>query len=741
MRPAHEPATMDLSNCDREPIRIPGAIQPHGVLFALSEPELCVVQVSENVDRILGTSTDEVLDRPLSDLLDSVSVQEVRTALSLDRWDDVNPVRILARGVPFDGIVHRHEGAAILELEPVPALSIAPSIHHPLRQALQGIQRAHTLPDLCDSLVRQVQRLTGFERVLVYRFDGDGHGSVEAEVKLEHLDSYLGLRYPASDIPKQARELYLRNWLRIIPDASYAPARIVPPLRPDTGEPLDLAFSVLRSVSPIHLEYMANMGVRASLSASLIVRDRLWGLISCANHSGPRLVPYEARSSTEVLARLASLQVSALEDRQAATQRALRRGTQEALAATMRRSSPNDDVLDALIAQAAEVMALAGADGLAVVGAGEPLTQGRTPPTQVLAEIARWLEERGEGAPFATESLPALLPGVEAEKDTASGLLTVALPGVPRRRLLWFRGEIVQTVNWGGDPRKAVEADPSQRVHPRRSFELWKEEVHLHARPWSPSDVEGAEELRRNAVEIDLARQVLREQQAVRARDDLVAVVSHDLRGPLAVIQMQAALLLRTGIDKEEPSLRLRASAERVQKAVDRMNALIRDLLDLARIEAGRFDVRPRPEGIREIVDEALIIAYPLAEAKRIVIEVEEVSEDGSVAADRERVFQVLANLTGNAIKFTPEGGKIVLRAEARSHEVLFTVADTGPGIPSEQLPHIFDRYWQARRTAHQGTGLGLYIAKGIVEAHGGRIWAESVPGAGARFYFTLPAA
>ncbi|HMJ12385.1 MAG TPA: ATP-binding protein, partial [Polyangiaceae bacterium] len=637
----------------------------------------------------------------------------------------------------FDAVIHHHDGAAILELEAASDPQRESLLRDPLRRALGAIQRAGTSEELCNTLVREVRRFTGFERVLVYRFDEAGHGAVVAEDRHADFEPYLGLHYPASDIPQQARALYLKNWLRIIPDARYTPRAIVPERRPDTGTALDLSFCVLRSVSPIHREYMANMGVRASMSVSIIVRNQLWGLISCANHSGPRHVPHELRSAAEVLGRLMSLQLAAFSDREAALQRSARRTTHDTLAAAMRQTSPHDDLLTGLLACPAEILSLVGAEGIAIMRAGEPLTWGRTPTPALVRVIASWLEERGEVAPFCTASLAALLPAAAAEKDVAAGLLTFTLPGNPRRRLLWFRPELVRTVNWSGDPHKPEEADPHQRIHPRRSFELWKEDVRLRALPWSASDIEAAEELRRNVVEIDLERQVQREQRAVRVRDDLVAVVSHDLRNPLGVIQMQAALLAAVD-DTEQPARRARLGAERIQRAVDRMTALIRDLLDLAKIEAGRFELERQPQRIRDIIDDTLIIVRPQAEAKRITI-TEEVN-DGRIDADRERTFQVLSNLLGNALRFTPEGGQIVLRAMPGAREVLFTVADNGPGIPTEQLPHLFDRYWTARRKGSQGTGLGLYIAKGIVEAHGGRIWAESPPGSGARFHFSLPA-
>ena len=461
---------VDLTDCDREPIHTPGTIQPYGVLLVLAEPALTVAQVSENVGDHFPLGVEDILGQPLSRVIDSASVDEVREALRDERWYETNPVHIKAGGKRFDGIVHRHDSAAILELEPDPEPPIQTPTHHPFRPALMRIQRTSTLAQLADVVVRQVQQVTGFERVMFYRFHEDGHGSVDAEAKKPAFEPYLGLHYPASDIPAQARHLYLKNWLRLIFDARATPARIVPTHRADTGGPLDLSFSVLRSVSPIHLEYMANMGVRASMSISLIVRNRLWGLISCLNHTGPRRISHEMRAACEFLGRLISLQIDAFEERELLALRASRQATEEALADAMRSSGAEESVFAALFANSKELMGLVGAEGAAWVSSGEPVTCGRTPPPPLIQEIAAWVEETEASRPFSTASLGALFPRALPASDVASGLLTFALPGAPRRRLLWFRPEIIKTVNWGGDPTKPVAADSGERLRPRRSF-------------------------------------------------------------------------------------------------------------------------------------------------------------------------------------------------------------------------------------------------------------------------------
>ena len=317
-----------------------------------------------------------------------------------------------------------------------------------------------------------------------------------------------------------------------------------------------------------------------------------------------------------------------------------------------------------------------------------------------------------------------------------SGLLAMTLPHSTPSYVLWFRPEIVHTVKWAGDPAKAVENHQgASSLHPRNSFEAWTQVVRGSSRPWHPAEIDAAEDLRRRAIEADLTHQIARAEQAISFRDEIVAVVSHDLKNPLQVIEMAVKVLRPHSL--ENP--RAMTTIGRVLRAVERMNALIHDLLDVAKIESGRFDVTPVPCPISRLVEDASAMLTPIAEAKAVRLAWPQ-TDDLRVDADPERIFQVLSNLVGNAIKFTPSGAVVSIEVQPAEGVVRFAVRDTGPGIPANELAHIFDRYWQARRARSAGSGLGLYIAKGIVEAHGQRIWAESTHGAGAAFFFTLPA-
>ena len=308
---------VDLTNCDREPIHIPGAIQPHGALLALDPADLTLLQVSDNLGALLGVSPTDALGRPLGSLLGDTAAERLRQALTLPDISAANP---LALTVPaaghdraFHGVLHRSGGLAVLELEPAPDAPEATGaffgFYHRVKGAMGRMQRADSLLNLCQIAVEEVRRLTGFDRVMVYRFDADWNGRVLAEEKRATMPSYLDLHFPASDIPAQARELYRRNWLRFVVDANDRPAALVPPDNPLTGRPLDLSFSVLRSVSPIHLEYLRNMGVQASMSVSILKDDQLWGLIAC-HHAEARSVPYETRTACEFLGQMLSSQLA-----------------------------------------------------------------------------------------------------------------------------------------------------------------------------------------------------------------------------------------------------------------------------------------------------------------------------------------------------------------------------------------------------------------------------------------------
>ena len=730
-----------LANCADEPIRFPGAIQPHGLLLTLSEPALEIIQVSANVESLLGRPALELNGQPLQSLIGDEHAAQVRETLQQPTLSDSAPLLFRLNDMAFEGLLHRHQGVLILELEihveNFQPRNVAGSETH-LGRMLQRLQGATTLQALYDISVKEIQAMTGYDRVLIYRFEEEGHGQVIAEASDPSMEVFNGLFFPASDIPEQARELYRTNWLRIIPDAAYEPVPLVPKLRPDTQTPLDLSFATLRSVSPIHCQYMKNMGVLSSMSISLLKGDKLWGLISCGNRE-PLHVPHELRAACQTIGQVLSLQISAMESLEVSRQREAKVDALAMLNQAMI-DSP-DNVFDGLANQPEVLMALTGAGGIAIIEDKQLHRYGNCPEPDEIRALHKWLQEGGE-AVFSSHHLASVYPPAAHYQQVASGVLAMNLPKPVDNGVLWFRPEVKENINWSGDPRKPLDlenSDAGLRLRPRTSFEIWKVEMAGISTKWSHGDLFAANDLRRSALENDLARQVRREQEAVRARDELVAVVSHDLRNPMTVISMLCGMMQKAfSSDGPHTSRRISTAIDTMQQAAGRMNTLLEDLLDTSKIDAGRYTITPQKLDVGQMFEEAQSLLAPLAIDKDISISFE-ADADLSIHGDPERLFQVLSNLIGNAIKFTPRLGTVGVHAKSVGDEIVFTVRDSGEGIPKENLPHVFDRYWTVKDGNPTGTGLGLYITQGIVEAHGGRIVAESEPGQGSEFRFTVP--
>lgn len=531
---------VDLTNCEREPIHIPGTVQPRGALLAVSEPDLVVVQVSENLAEHTGVDWGDALGRPLAEVIGVPAADAVvRSASAFGDLRERNPLEIILEvdgaPVPVDAILHRavltghrdqhgqpvEAGAPpltnlVIELEPAlgPRPFSFPNTYQAVRGTVGRLNRASSLEELYDITARAVRGLTGFDRVMVYRYDADYNGEVVAEAKADGLNSFLGLHYPASDIPAQARALYEKNWIRLFNDVDDVPSRIQPVLHPDTGAPLDLTYSTLRSVSPIHIEYLKNMGVRASMSISLLQDDRLWGLIACHHYAGPHQPPFATRAAAEFLGSTLSLR---LVDRTAEdeVQRALQvRSTLAWLtAATLDEDRPLADTL----LGSTNLLDVLPADGVALSLLSGSGTKGEQLPADVVEAVTAWAAARG-GEVVATDALQQEAPQLEVPVEVACGVLVLPLPD--GQYVLWHRREAVRRVDWGGDPHNKAIAEregDGVRLSPRKSFDRWRETVRGRSEPWTPAQVAEATELRTHLLEALYARS----RSVVRAAETL----------------------------------------------------------------------------------------------------------------------------------------------------------------------------------------------------------------------------
>lgn len=476
----------DLSNCEREQIHLAASIQPHGALLVVAEPDQTVLQASANAAAVLRLDAAPLGQR-LGELPGDLAA---RILPHLDQPLDRIPAAARCRvgrgdGRAFVALLHRPPaGGLVVELEPAAAGARA-EIAARVARALQAIPAASSLPALADESARLFKELTGYDRVMVYRFDEDGHGEVLAERREPRLEPFLGNRYPASDIPQMARRLYERNRTRVLVDVGYEPVPLRPRLSPLTGEDLDLSLSVLRSMSPIHVQYLKNMGVAATLVASLVVGGRLWGLIAC-HHYRPRGSPHELRVACELLAEAVATRIAALESfAQAQAELAVRRLEQRMVEAISREG----DWRAALFDGSQPLLQPLRATGAALLLDGQVQSAGEVPGTQELREIGAWLDRRPRAPVIATAALGADAPELAGVGAVASGLIAAPISSSPGDYLLWCRPERVRTVTWGGNPFKpVVVGDDPADLSPRRSFARWHQLVEGTSDPWTPAD-------------------------------------------------------------------------------------------------------------------------------------------------------------------------------------------------------------------------------------------------------------
>ncbi|MDL5053533.1 ATP-binding protein [Oscillatoria laete-virens NRMC-F 0139] len=737
---------LNLTRLKQPSIHLLTQVQPHGVLLVLQEPDLTVLQASQNTATAFGISAAQIITQTLDSILDSYQVDRFREALAADNLEIINPTKVWVRRKNddyrvFDAIFHRSaDGFLVLELEPALTHESIPflSFYHLARASINQLEATSNLQDFCQVIVQEVRNVTGFDRVMLYKFDDDGHGEVLAEDKLDEMESYLGLHYPESDIPQPARKMFLSNWIRVIPDAKAEAVPLYPAQNPITQQPVDLTLSILRSAYPCHLEYLHNMGVGSSLTISLMKDQQLWGLIAC-HHRTPKYIPYELRKACEFLGRVIFAEISTREEEADHNYRLKLANVQSALIEQM---SEDENFIDGLVQHEPNLLDLANAKGAAICFGGRWTTLGQTPSEEELNYLAQWLGKTVDSEIFYTDSLPIIYSDAERFKDVASGLL--AIPISKRSYVLWFRPEVIQTVNWGGDPHHAYELKESGndlRLCPRKSFELWKETVRLKSLPWKPVEIKATLELRKAIVNIVL-RQA--EELAILAQDlersnaelkKFAYVASHDLQEPLNQVANYVQLLemrYHSQLDNDATEF-----IDFAVEGVSLMQTLIDDVLAYSKVDL---------QGIEwELTTVGDALKRALNNLRGRIGETEaEITFDPmpTIVADGTQLMQLFQNLVGNAIKFKQkdQAPKVHIGVQRQEESWLFSVKDNGIGFDPQFSDRIFVIFQRLHtRDEYPGSGMGLAICKKIVECHRGRIWVESELGQGSTFYFTIP--
>lgn len=730
-----------LQSCEREPIHIPGSIQPFGLLFAIRPSDRIILQVSENTDKILGIAPAPLLGTSIDDLLGAAQVDYL---IDVARDGDLQPMRsgvVTLNGRDFDSISHYSGPNLIIELEFRQAESALPdgTFNDEMRQFSIGIRAPRTLTELFDFVTGCVRRITGFDRVKLYQFDEAWNGKVVSEARAEFMPSYLGLRFPASDIPPQARRLYMKSFIRQISDISYAPVPVIPPLNPQTDEPLDMSMCMLRSVSPIHVQYLANMGVKASMSISIFQNGRFWGLIAC-HHNSPHHVPYTVRLVSEIMGHIFSAHLSSMTEVADLAARERRKTTLERISTAL---LGNHELSELIGRQHLDIMDALSADGLTIWRRDRCDSFGRMPSKSAISALATWLDDHSPSSIFKSSAIDstfeanAALPP-DALAEWKGGVMAAPITMGRGEYIIWRRDPQVEKVTWAGKPEKTVqETRAGHRLLPRSSFETWKEEVRNNAVDWSLDDIEMA-----HAIIGILAQNArLHADRANAAKSEFLAHMSHELRTPLNAIIGIAAILERQSLNDKQKQL-----VSTLGISSDALLSIINNSLDLSKIEAGELLLETRATDLRRELNDVVTMLTPRALEKHVALRshVADTVPDYFLS-DRVRLRQVLTNLTGNAVKYTDAGQIMVMvdtETDATGDWLSVSVTDTGIGMSADQVARIFNPYAQADETITRrfgGTGLGLTITKKLIELMQGTIAVDSTAGLGSTFTVRLP--
>lgn len=565
---------VDLTNCEREPIHQLGLVQSYGALLAVS-PDWIVQHGSANLEQILGVPLDDALGQPVFNMIVADGFERIRASLrqvSLSQGTvRIFNVVLRSNGKSFDVSLHQSNDHMIIEFEPKSEVG-GRDISAEVYAEISLLRSARSYAELTKAAARSLAQLSGFDSVMVYQFMPDKSGKVIAEVRKDKEDRYLGLRFPASDIPAQARQLYTRSLLRLIADVNDTGSPIQPPTTLD-GAPMDLSLAVTRSVSPIHIEYLKNMGVQASMSVSIMRDGELWGLFAC-HHDTPHYIDYERRTAAELFAHLFSYELSHFESEARKSVEAESAHMQTMLMASM---VDGKSLSTTLMDLSEEIRTVINHDGMALIEDDKAYCFGRTPGEEKSLSLALKLNRAIRSKVFSTDKLATLDDDAEDYQNVSAGMLAIPISKRPRDYLLLFRSPLTESVKWAGNPDKPVTVGPNgARLTPRKSFEVWQETVGGRSRLWSNAEIHAADLLRVSLLEVylkvtdaaNLERKRAQEQQQL-----LISELNHRVRNILNLMTGLIAQSRTSARSLEEFTLNLDGRVQSLARAHDQLTA------------------------------------------------------------------------------------------------------------------------------------------------------------------------
>lgn len=750
---------VNLTNCESEPIHIPGSIQPHGFLLGIKKGDSRIEFCSANSADYIGVAPEKVLGKDISEIFPKEQASRFASYAGGEAIDSAKPFVFTLNGTSFNTTVHQSGQNVILELEPFPDGTLQlPNLYTQTRNFVSIMEKSNGLLDLCQEIADETRSITGYDRVMIYRFDEQYNGEVIAESRREDLVSFANQKYPHTDIPAQARELYIRNPLRMIADINYTP---VPLLTIDDSvdkgnHSLDLSLSILRSVSPMHIEYLKNMGVGATLTISLLQNQRLWGLIAC-HHYAPKILPHYTRLSALLQGHFLTSQIAV---REVAEEYNIGEAVDKALVDALAILHESENFMEASH-QSPALLKLANATGAAIYHEGILYTNGLVPSEAELLDLFAFLSNAYPNQAFETDRLSDIYPAGKGISKYAAGVIYHAMVSGENDGILWLRQEKIETINWAGNPDKAVlPNEDGVRLSPRKSFELWMEIVKDKSSPWRKSEINAASSFS-YALQKHINYRVIRAQEdqnrslnqelqlANKELSNLNWISTHDLKEPLRKIQIFASKVL----DREDPdlSVQVKDSVERMRFAAEKMQMLIEDILTYSK--AGTMEKTFVATDLNAVLANVLSELQDTIDEKGAKLHAERLPHLEIIPF---QIHQLFINLISNALKFVKPDERPVIRitvsevdaadvpaekpVSGRYHAIAFH--DNGIGFEAEYESRIFDIF-QRLNPAHKypGTGIGLAICKKIMENHKGFIGAKSVFGQGSVFTIYFPIA
>lgn len=726
---------VNLTNCDLEPIHIPGSVQSHGVLLAVDE-FYEIRYCSENVSAIFGINADELLGNHISNLniFDNFDGSDwnhiLRSGLGIDIKAQQSSHSYHFKGDRYQVSINQSANYRLIDIEPATE-PVSVETQTAIGRSLSEILADKSLDRILTNAARNIRALTGFDRVMIYKFHSDGHGEVVAEERADQLESWMGLHYPASDIPKQARDLYKVNLVRLIADVESKPSNLLSSAF--TDKPLDLTNSSLRAVSPVHIQYLKNMGVRTSFSISIVDEGRLWGLVAC-HHYTKNFIDHTRRQNALLIGQVLS---SAIGFREKDEFHALNHKYAQSLDTLTRDLLRNVPVVDTLISGKINMKDIIDSTGAALYFEGTLSTIGKVPPKSFLSTLVDWLDKvTSEELCFTSNHLSSDFPASQPHAALASGILACRLDKDLKEYLIWFRPETVTTVRWAGNPRKTEHIAPNGMLHinPRNSFLEWSELVIGSAKKWEEHELSAATSLKdelilaisRKSIELRAIHEKLR--LAYSELDTFSYTIAHDLKNPLASIKAFAQLIARGKLDHEK----MLSLAQRIDAGADKMKHMIDEVLSYSKI--GQAKIEGNALDMYDMISEIrsdLISANENPDLKIIV------GHTPALYGDRMMLLQVFSNIIGNAVKYSSKttSPTVKIQGSNQNDQVVYEISDNGIGINKEDSELIFDLFSRATGSQEfEGTGVGLAIAKRIVERHNGNISVKSEIGQGSIF-------